>query len=36
MKIREIGWGSMGWIHLAQDSHQWRAFLKAVMNLPVP
>jgi hypothetical protein len=24
MDIREIGWGGMSWIHLAQDRDQWR------------
>jgi hypothetical protein len=23
--LREIGWGGMEWVHLAQDSDQWRA-----------
>jgi hypothetical protein len=34
MDLREIGWGGMDWIDLAQD--QWRAFVKKVMNLRVP
>jgi hypothetical protein len=34
--LREIGWGSMDWIDLAQDRDQWRAFVNTVMNLPVP
>jgi hypothetical protein len=25
MDVREIGWGGMDWIHLAQYSDQWRA-----------
>jgi hypothetical protein len=25
MDLREIGWGGMDWIHLAQDRDQWRA-----------
>jgi hypothetical protein len=33
--LREIGWGSVAWIQLAQDRDQWRAFVKAVMNLRV-
>jgi hypothetical protein len=24
MDLREIGWGGMDWIHLAQDRDQWR------------
>jgi hypothetical protein len=36
MDIREIGWGGMGWIDLAQDRDQWRALVSTVMNLRVP
>jgi hypothetical protein len=36
MDLREIGWGSMDWIHLAQDRDQWRALVNTVMNLGVP
>jgi hypothetical protein len=36
MNLREIGWGGMDWIHLAQDSSQWRAVVKMEMNLRVP
>jgi hypothetical protein len=36
MYLREIGWGSMDWIHLAQDKDQWRALVNTVMNLRVP
>jgi hypothetical protein len=28
--------GDVNWIHLAQDSEEWRAVVKAVMNLRVP
>jgi hypothetical protein len=31
--FREIGWGSMDWINLAQDRDQWRVFVNMVMNL---
>jgi hypothetical protein len=34
--LREIGWDGMDWIDLAQDTDQWRTFVKAVMNLLVP
>jgi hypothetical protein len=36
MDLREIGWAGGDWINLAQDRDQWRAFVKAVMNLRVP
>jgi hypothetical protein len=36
MVLREIGWGGVDWIHLAQDRDQWRASVNTVMNLRVP
>jgi hypothetical protein len=33
MGLREIGWGDMDWIDLAQDRDQWRALVNMVMNL---
>jgi hypothetical protein len=36
MDLREIEWDGMDWIALAQDRDQWRALVKAVMNLRVP
>jgi hypothetical protein len=35
MDLREIGWGGVEWIHLAQDRSLWRAVVNAVMNLRV-
>jgi hypothetical protein len=35
MDLREIGWGGVGWIHLAQDRVRWWAVVSAVMNLRV-
>jgi hypothetical protein len=35
MDIREIGWGGVEWIHLAQDMDRWRAVVNAVMKLRV-
>jgi hypothetical protein len=34
--LREIGWGGMDWIDLAQDRDQWRALVNVVINLWVP
>jgi hypothetical protein len=34
--LREIGWGGMDWINLAQDIDQWRALVNTIMNLLVP
>jgi hypothetical protein len=36
MDFREIGWGAMDWIDLAQDREQWRATMNMVMNLWIP
>jgi hypothetical protein len=35
MELREIGWGGVEWIRLAQDRDLWRAVVNAVMNLRV-
>jgi hypothetical protein len=35
MYLREIGWGGVEWIHLAQDRDCWLALVNAVMNLQV-
>jgi hypothetical protein len=36
MGLREIEWGDIDWIDLAQDRDQWRALVNTVMNIRVP
>jgi hypothetical protein len=33
MDLRDAGWSSIDWIDLAQDSDQWRAFVKTVTKI---
>jgi hypothetical protein len=35
MGLREIDWGCVEWIYLAQDRDRWRAVVNAVMNILV-
>jgi hypothetical protein len=35
MDLREVGWGDVDWIGLAQDRNRWRALVNAVMNFLV-
>jgi hypothetical protein len=35
MDFREIGYGSVDWIQLAQGRYQWRDIVNTVMNLRV-
>jgi hypothetical protein len=30
--LREIGWGGMDWIELAEDRDQWKAFVNTEIN----
>jgi hypothetical protein len=34
--LREIGFGDVDWMHLAQDRDRWWAVVNMVMNLQVP
>jgi hypothetical protein len=36
INVRDIGWGDMDWIDLAQNRDQWRALVNTFMNLRVP
>jgi hypothetical protein len=36
MDVGEIGWEGVDWMHLAQDTDQWRVLVNTVMNLRVP
>jgi hypothetical protein len=36
MDVRDIGWGGMDWIDLAQDKDEWKALVNTVMNFWVP
>jgi hypothetical protein len=35
MNLREIEWGGMDWIDLAQDRDQWRALVNTVIKFRV-
>jgi hypothetical protein len=35
MDLRDIGWGSVGWIQLARDRDRWRSLVNTVMNFRV-
>jgi hypothetical protein len=36
MDLREIGFGDVDWIRLAQDGDRWRALVNTVISLLVP
>ena len=36
MDLKEMGCGARNWMVLAQDRGQWRAYVRAVINLWVP
>jgi hypothetical protein len=36
MDLRDIGWGVIDWIDLAEDRNWWRALVNTAMNIQVP
>jgi hypothetical protein len=36
MNLRDIGWGGIDWIDVAQDRDQWGVLVNVVMNFRVP
>jgi hypothetical protein len=36
LDLRDIGWGGMDWIDLAQDGDQWRTLMNTVINFQAP
>jgi predicted small integral membrane protein len=36
MGLREVGWGNVDWIGLAQERNMWSALVNSVLNLRVP
>jgi hypothetical protein len=36
MDLKEMGWGDVDWIGLAQDRNRWRALVNLLLNLKVP
>ena len=32
LDLRQVGWGGINWIDLAQDRDRWRALVNSVMN----
>jgi len=35
MDLREVGYGSVDWIELAQDRNRWPVLVNAIVNLRV-
>jgi hypothetical protein len=35
MDLQKVGWGSKGWIDLAENRDRWQAVVNAVLNLRV-
>jgi hypothetical protein len=36
INLREVGWGGIDWIHLAEDRDQWSPLVNMIMKLQVP
>jgi hypothetical protein len=35
MNFREVGWGALDWIHLAEGRDQWRTLVNTAMKIRV-
>jgi hypothetical protein len=36
MDLKDVGWGGMDWIDMAEDKDRWRALVNVVMNFQGP
>jgi hypothetical protein len=36
MKLQEVRWASVNWVHLSQGRDRWRAVVNVVMNFRIP
>jgi hypothetical protein len=36
MDLKEVGWGDVDWIGLAQDRNRWRTLINLVLKVGVP
>jgi hypothetical protein len=36
MDLRQVVWGGVDWMYLAEERHQWRDVVNTVLNLQVP
>jgi hypothetical protein len=36
MDLKEIGWESVGWVHIAEDGNLWRAVVNTAIKPRVP
>jgi hypothetical protein len=36
MDLRDIGWGGVDWMDMAQDGEEWRVLVNTVLKLRIP